>query len=89
MFFWDGLVWGIENVEIVDMFNNYCLYILKLFLNYVKGVKFLKMLKNNIGKSLLNDIEGEIFKNIKFLEVFDLLYNNIIVLLELVFKNML
>lgn len=88
LFSWDGPVRGIENVEIADMSNNYCSHISKSFLNYAKGVKFLKMSKNDIGKSLSNDIEGEIFKNTKSLEVLDLSYNNIIALSELVFKSM-
>lgn len=85
---WDGPVRGIENLEIVDMSNNYCSHISKSFLKYAKGVKFLKMSKNDIGKSLSNDREGEIFNNTKSLEVLDLSYNNIIALSEFVFKNM-
>lgn len=85
LFSWDGPVRGIENVEIADMSNNYCSHISKSFLNYAKGVKFLKMSKNDIGKSLSNDIEGEIFNNTKSLEVLDLSYNNIIALSELIF----
>lgn len=85
LFSWDGPVRGIENLEIVDMSNNYCSHISKSFLKYAKGVKFLKMSKNDIGKSLLNDSEGEIFNNTKSLEFLDLSYNNIIALSEFVF----
>lgn len=88
LFSWDGPVRGIENVEIADMSNNYCSHISKSFLKYAKGVKFLKMSKNDIGRSLSNDIEGEIFSNTKSLEVLDLSYNNIIALSESIFKNM-
>lgn len=46
------------------------------------------MSKNDIGRSLSNDIEGEIFSNTKSLEVLDLSYNNIIAISESIFKNM-
>lgn len=88
LYFWDGLVYGFENIEIVNFLNNFCFYILKLFLEYVRGLRILVMFKKSIGWSLLNDIGGVIFWNFVLLEVFDLFDNNIIVLFVYMFKNM-
>lgn len=57
-------------------------------MKYVIGLWIFKVFKNNIGKSLVIDVEGEIFENIVFLEFFDFLYNNIFYFLVFMFKNM-
>lgn len=57
-------------------------------MKYVIGLWIFKVFKNNIGKSLVIDVEGEIFENIVFLEFFDFLYNNIFYFLMFMFKNM-
>lgn len=57
-------------------------------MKYVIGLWIFKVFKNNIGKSLVSDVEGEIFENIVFLEFFDFLYNNIFYFLVFMFKNM-
>lgn len=57
-------------------------------MKYVIGLWIFKVFKNNIGKSLVIDVEGEIFENIVFLEFFDFLYNNIFYFLMFIFKNM-
>lgn len=57
-------------------------------MKYVIGLWIFKVFKNDIGKSLVIDVEGEIFENIVFLEFFDFLYNNIFYFLVFMFKNM-
>lgn len=57
-------------------------------MKYAIGLRILKASKNNIGKSLASDAEGEIFENTVSLEFLDLSYNNIFYLSASVFKNM-
>lgn len=88
LYSWDGPVHGIENVEIANLSNNFCSHISKSFLEYARGLRWLILSKNNIGRSLLNDVGGEIFQNTVSLEVLDLSDNNIIALSAHMFKNM-
>lgn len=83
---WNGPVHN-ENVEILDLSNNYCSYISKGFLRYAKGLKVLNLSKNNIGRSLSEDIDGNIFENTVSLEYLDLSQNNIRALPKTLFKN--
>uniref|UniRef100_A0A8W8JHP2 TIR domain-containing protein n=1 Tax=Magallana gigas TaxID=29159 RepID=A0A8W8JHP2_MAGGI len=63
LYSWDGPVHGMENIKIMDLSNNFCSHISKSFLKYARGLTTLRMSKNDIGKSLSSDMEGEIFKN--------------------------
>lgn len=85
---WNGPIYGVENIEIADVSNNYCSYISKSIMKYAIGLRILKASKNNIGKSLATDAEGEIFENTVSLEFLDLSYNNIFYLSASMFKNM-
>lgn len=85
---WDGPIHGAENIKIIDISNNFCSYVSKSFLKYARGLTILNMSKNDIGKSLSKDVEGEIFQNTVSLEVLDLSFNNIIDLPASMFRNM-
>lgn len=88
LYSWDGPIHGIENIEIANLSNNFCSHIAKSFLKYAGGLRILMRSKNNIGRSLLNDVGGEIFRNTVSLEVLDLSNNNIIALSAYMFQNM-
>lgn len=88
LYSWDGPVHGFENIEIANLSNNFCSHISKSFLEHARGLRILVMSKKSIGRSLLNDIGGVIFRNSVSLEVLDLSYNNIIALSAHMFKNM-
>lgn len=88
LYSWDGPVHGIENIEIANLSNNFCSHISKSFLEHARGLRILLMSKNNLGRSLLNDVGGEIFRNTVSLEFLDLSDNNITVLSAHMFNNM-
>lgn len=88
LYSWDGPIHGIENIKIMDLSNNFCSHISKSFLKYARGLTTLSMSKNDIGRSLSSDVNGEIFENTVSLEVLDLSYNNIVDLSAHMFKNM-
>lgn len=88
LYSWDGPIHGMENIKIMDLSNNFCSHISKSFLKYARGLTTLRMSKNDIGKSLSSDVEGEIFKNTVSMEVLDLSYNNIVDLSAPMFKNL-
>lgn len=88
LYTWDGPIHGIEKVEIANLSNNFCSHISKSFLKYARGLRILILSKNNIGRSLLNDVGGEIFRNTVSLEILDLSDNNIHALSVHMFQNM-
>ncbi|XP_052712103.1 toll-like receptor 4 [Crassostrea angulata] len=88
LYSWDGPIHGMENIKIMDLSNNFCSHISKSFLKYARGLTTLRMSKNDIGKSLSSDMEGEIFKNTVSMKVLDLSYNNIVDLSAPMFKNL-
>lgn len=74
-FNWIGLVYGFENVIDMDLFRNFCDNIfIEFLLNFI-SFKILNIFENFFGRSLFLDYLGEMFRNLKSLEIIDLFFN--------------
>jgi Leucine-rich repeat (LRR) protein len=86
---WIGPVHGVEDIEELDLTQNFCYNISTEFLLFFSNVKTLKFGNNNLAKSLSLDNNGSTFRNQASLELLDLSNNGIESLPKQIFKNAL
>ncbi|XP_061169396.1 toll-like receptor 4 [Saccostrea echinata] len=84
---WIGPVYGIQNVSLIDLSNNFCTKLSSDFFVNATGLLHLNISRNSIGDNLESDVNGLIFRNLVSLETLDLSSNKIYHLPYLLLKR--
>ncbi|XP_046565365.1 toll-like receptor 4 [Haliotis rubra] len=85
---WVGPVYQTENLNFLDLSNNFCKFIAPTFLEHASGLQILNISKNYLAESLENDTKGEIFMNQRNVETFRISTNMIRDLPSSIFASM-
>ena len=83
-----GPIRGLDNLSILQMDNCDIQFISNEFFSFFPSLSHLSLFQNHLGKSLSNDTNGDVFKNLKNLTLLVLSENNIYRLYPPSFKNM-
>ncbi|CAC5399742.1 unnamed protein product [Mytilus coruscus] len=86
-FSWTGPLESLNNLEYVNMSNNFCSNISKNFFIGLRNLKYLYIQNNLLGFVLPKDEDGEILRDVKKLEEIDLSLNRIQLLPWLFFRH--
>ncbi|XP_050397561.1 toll-like receptor 4 isoform X2 [Patella vulgata] len=77
---WIGPVTGLDDLEWLSLSNNFCDYIGDTFFDYLPNLRELYIASNFLAVVLEADVNGNIFSNLKNLELFDISDNKIRIL---------
>ncbi|CAG2227585.1 toll-like receptor 4 [Mytilus edulis] len=86
-FSWTGPLKSLDNLEYVNISNNFCSNISKNFFIGLRNLKYLYIQNNLLGFVLPKDVDGEILRDVKKLEEIDLSLNRIQQLPWMFFKQ--
>ncbi|XP_061165526.1 toll-like receptor 4 [Saccostrea echinata] len=85
----NGPIRGIESIFHADFSNNFCSYISPRFFEDFKNLSQLDLSNNALGETLENDIDGDIFQNLRMLTSLNLTRNRIVHLPAKIFRNLI
>ncbi|XP_061165590.1 toll-like receptor 4 [Saccostrea echinata] len=83
-----GPITGIASVFHADFSNNFCSYISPRFFEDFKNLSFLDLSHNALGENLENDLDGNLFQNLRMLKSLNLSRNRIVRLPKKIFRNL-
>ncbi|XP_062615601.1 toll-like receptor 4 [Saccostrea cucullata] len=84
---WIGPMYGIQNVTLIDLSNNFCTKLSSNFFVNASGLLRLNISRNSVGDNLERDKNGLIFRNLVSVETLDLSSNKIYHLPYLLLKR--
>ncbi|XP_062597980.1 toll-like receptor 4 [Saccostrea cucullata] len=85
----NGPMKGLESVIYADFSNNFCSYISPRFFEDFKNLSHLDLSNNVLGETIENDINGDIFQNLRMLTSLNLTRNRIAHLPANIFRNLI